>query len=58
MSFVSNLYAGRTSHKQATVECGILTSLESRDSIMADRGFEINHSLLPNGVTINIPPLL
>ena len=25
---------------------------------MADRGFEIDHSLLPNGVTINIPPFL
>ena len=58
ISFVSDLYAGRTSDKQATVDCGILKLLESGDSIMADRGFEIDHSLLPNGVTINIPPFL
>ena len=51
ISFVSDLYAGRTSDKQATVDCGILTLLDSGDSIMADRGFEIDHSLLPTGVT-------
>ena len=50
ISFVSDLYAGRTSDKQAKVDCGILTSIEYGDSITADRGFEIDHSLLPNGV--------
>ena len=39
ISFVSDLYAGRTSDKQATVDCGILNLLEPGDSIMADTGF-------------------
>ena len=57
-SFVSDLYTSRTSDKQETVDCGILKLLESGDSIMADRGFEIDHSLHSNGVTIIIPPFL
>ena len=41
ISFVSDLYAGRTSDKQATVDCGILTSTEYEDSITADRGLRL-----------------
>ena len=32
--------------------------IDCTELFMADRGFEIDHSLLPNGVTINIPPFL
>ena len=57
ITFVSDLYKGRTSNKQATVECGILPLLEKGDSVMADKGFEIEN-VLPDGLSINIPPFL
>ena len=56
-SFVSSLYAGRTSDKKITKDCGILTILEKGDQVMADRGFDIEGDL-PAGVTLNIPPFL
>ena len=56
-SFVSSLYAGRTSDKKITKDCGILDLLEPGDHVMADRGFDIE-SDLPPGVLLNIPPFL
>ena len=57
VTFVSDLYAGRSSGQQITVDCGILNLVESGDSIMADKGFDIeNH--LPDGVSLNIPPFM
>jgi hypothetical protein len=56
-SFVSSLYAGRTSDKKITCDCGILNLLEPGDEIMADRGFDIE-SDMPHGVFLNIPPFL
>ena len=57
ISFVSDLYAGRTSDKQATVDCKILQLLETGDSVMADKGFNIADDL-PHGTSLNIPPFL
>ena len=57
VSFASDLYAGRTSDRQATNDCGILDLLEEGDSIMADKGFNIKEDL-PKGVDLNIPPFL
>ena len=37
-SFISELYAGRTSDKQITKDCGILNMLEPGDDLMAGRG--------------------
>jgi hypothetical protein len=51
------LYAGRTSDKKITKDCGILGLLEAGDQVMADRGFDIE-SELPAGVSLNIPPFL
>ena len=56
-SFVSSLYAGRTSDRKITRDCGILDLLEPNDQIMADRGFDIQDDL-PNNVTLKIPPFL
>ncbi|XP_065675847.1 uncharacterized protein LOC136092057 [Hydra vulgaris] len=50
-TFVSNLYAGRSSDKQITNHCGIL-----KLCLMADRGCIIND--LPKGKSLNIPPFL
>ena len=56
LTFVSELYAGNTSDKQLTNDCGILDLLEPGDEVMADRGFEIENDL-PPGMSLNIPPL-
>ena len=56
-TFVSELYAGRSSDKQITKDCGILNLLESGDQVMADRGFDIENEM-PPGVGLNIPPFL
>ena len=57
VSFVSDLYAGRSSDKQVTLASSLLTLLEKGDSIMADKGFDIQN-VLPEGVSLNIPPFL
>ena len=57
VSFASDLYTGRTSDKQAAQDCGILNLLETNDSIMADKSFDIGEDL-PVGVGLNIPPFL
>ena len=56
-TFVSELYAGRSSDKQITKDCSILNLLESGDQVMADRGFDIENEM-PPGVGLNIPPFL
>ena len=57
VTFVSDLYAGRTSDKKLTLDSGIYKLLEPGDSVMADRGFEIEDDL-PDNVSLNIPPFL
>jgi hypothetical protein len=57
LTFVSELYAGRTSDRELTNDCGILSLLEPGDVIMADRGFTIAEDL-PEDVSLNIPPFL
>lgn len=54
--FVSDLYPGSISDKQLTRRCGILDLLETGDSVMADRGFDIEEDLALQGVRLNIPP--
>ena len=56
-AIVSELYAGRSSDKQITKDCGILSLLKPEDQVMADRGFDIENEMLP-GVALNIPPFL
>lgn len=55
--FCSNCYPGSTSDVAIVKHCGILDMLQAGDLILADKGFTI-HSLLPDGVRINIPPFL
>ena len=51
-------HIGGISDKEITKQSGILTLLERRDNVMADRGFVINDLLEPLGGTVNIPPFL
>ena len=58
ITFVSKLFPGSISDKELTRKSGILDVLESGDSVMADRGFDIQDDLTPLGVKVNIPPFL
>ena len=57
LTFVSDLYGGRISEKEITRRSGLLQKLEPGDSLMVDRGFDID-GMLPPGVSTNVPPFL
>jgi hypothetical protein len=57
VTFVSDLYSGRSSDQKLTRDCGILDLLKVGNSVMADKGFDIKKDL-PNGVSLNIPTFL
>ena len=40
------------------LESGLVRLLERGDSIMADRGFDVEDVLQPLGVQLNIPPFM
>ena len=50
ITFISKLYAGSISDKELTRNSGILDLLEPGDSVMADRGFDIQDDLALLGV--------
>ncbi|CAH3133073.1 unnamed protein product, partial [Pocillopora meandrina] len=56
--FVSSLYTGGISDKEITRCSGILDLLEPGDSVMADKGFDINDLLREHNVLLNILPSL
>ena len=58
ITFISDLYAGDISDKELTRRSGILQLLETRDTVMADKGFDIQNNLTPLGVKLNMSPLL
>ncbi|XP_068707919.1 uncharacterized protein [Montipora foliosa] len=58
VTFVSELYGGHCSDKAIVEDCGILHLLEEGDSVMADRGFEIQDLLAKKKVYLNIPPFM
>lgn len=56
ISFVSPLFQGSMSDRDVVIESGLLKHLEHGDSVMADKGFNIQDILAPHGVRLNIPP--
>ena len=58
VTFVSDLFPGSVSDKEIVRRSGLLRLLEVRDSIMADRGFDIEDDIAPLGVCVNILPFL
>ena len=58
VTFVSKLFPGSITDKKLTQKSGLLDLVERGDSIMADRGFDIQDDLTPLGVKINIPPFM
>ncbi|XP_047141135.1 uncharacterized protein LOC124816138 [Hydra vulgaris] len=57
VTFVSDLYTGRSTDYKITKHSNLMSLVEPGDSIMADRGFEID-DFLPENVSLNIPPFL
>ena len=57
ITFVSSLFPGCISDKELTRRSGLLHLLEPGDSVMADRGFDIEEDLLLRGVQLNISSL-
>ena len=55
ITFVSKLYSGSISDQSIVQKSGFLDKLENGDDVMADRGFNIRHHVLPKGATLNIP---
>ena len=55
---VSSLYTGSISDKEITRCSGILDLLEAHDSVMADKGFDIEDLLRSKQVSLNLPPFL
>jgi len=58
ITFVSNLYTGAISDKEITRCSGILDLLKPSDTVMADKGFEIEEMLEKRQVGLNLPPFL
>ena len=57
ITYVSNLYPGSRSDKAIVQHCGILNQLAPGDLVLADKGFLI-HDIMPQGVSVNLPPFL
>ena len=58
VTFVSSLYTGSISDKEITRCSGILDLLEPNDSVMADKGFDIEDLSRSKQVSLNLPPFL
>lgn len=54
-TFLSDLYSGSTSDIDIVKKSGFIDKIEEGDDVMADRGFNIRHLLLPRKATLNIP---
>lgn len=57
ITFCSELYPGSTSDKQIVVHSHILDQMVGGDLVLADKGFLL-HDILPQGVSVSIPPFL
>ncbi|KAK4320932.1 hypothetical protein Pmani_008248 [Petrolisthes manimaculis] len=55
ISFVSDVFGGATSDRQICERSNLLNKVESGDSIMADKGFNVQDMFIDPNVEINIP---
>ena len=58
VSFLSSGAGGAMSDKRLVKESGILSKFEPGDTVLADRGFNIQELLLPYRANLAIPPFL
>ena len=55
VSYVSDAYGGSTSDRQIVERSNLARMCEAGDSIMADKGFNVQDIMAPYDVTVNIP---
>ena len=55
ITFLSKLYPGSVSDLVIVRLSGFVDKVQAGDDIMADRGFNIRHILLPKKATLNMP---
>jgi hypothetical protein len=55
VSYVSPAYGGSTSDRQIVERSNLTTMCDPTDSIMADKGFDVQDIFAPMDVTVNIP---
>jgi len=53
--YLSDAYVGATSVWQIIERSNLMTKVEPGDSVMADKGFDVQDSFAPVDVTVNIP---
>jgi hypothetical protein len=59
ITFVSQLYTGPVSDRELTERSGLLNlPFDHKDTIMADKGFDIQDILDNHGLKLDIPPFL
>ena len=58
ITFTSSLFTVAISDKEITRCSGIIDLLQPNDSVMADKGFDIEGMLRERGVGLNLPPFL
>ena len=56
--FVSDLFEGSINDVEIFQQCGFLQHVNFQDSFLVDKGFTVQHLLLPKQATIYIPPFL
>jgi hypothetical protein len=56
--FVSDLYEGSMDDVKLFETCGILNHVNPGDSFLVDKGFTVQHLLLPKKASVFIPPFL
>lgn len=55
VSYLSPAYGGSTSDRQIIERSGLPSMCDSHDSVMADKGFNVQDLFVANGVSVNIP---
>ena len=58
ITFISSLFPGSISDKVLTKKSGILDLIASKDTVMADHGFDIEDDVVLRGAHLSNPPFL
>lgn len=58
VTFISPAYGGATSDREVIARSDLMRMCDSSDSIMADKGFNIQDLFVPYNITINIPTFM